>query len=299
MGFMPISGGSLVALVTPMNPGTNAIDHGALKSLLEWHLESGTAGIVALGTTGEASTMTTEERAAVLKTTTDTIGGKMPLIVGTGTIDTGVTIETTKRAKDCGADASLVVTPYYVKPPQRALLAHFTAIANAVDLPMILYNVPGRTASDLKTETVAQLSTHERIIGIKDATGELDRVPHLRELCGADFLLLSGEDALSLDFVLAGGDGVISVTANIAPAQMQELMLTAKSGNTDKAIELDSPLQGLHDKLFIEANPIPVKFALARMGRIQSGIRLPLVELAKEYHPALESAISDAGIVLR
>ena len=301
--LVPVIGESMVALVTPMKPETpNAVDHGALKSLLEWHLECGTKGIVALGTTGEASTLSNDEKVAVLETTMSVVQGKIPVVVGTGTIDTQATIDATMMAKDLGADASLVVTPYYVKPPQRALIKHFRTIADAVDLPMILYNVPGRTGVDMVPETVAELAKHDRIIGIKEATGDVDRVPTLRDLCGENFLLLSGDDATSLEFVLQGGDGVISVTTNICPAEMQVVISSARNrehldGTLDKILDIDRDrLQPLHNDLFVEANPIPIKWALHRAGRIPSGIRLPLTDLAPEFYSRLENAMAAANV---
>lgn len=290
-------GESMVALVTPMSED-NKVDVGALRSLLEWHVECGTRAIVVLGTTGEASTLSPSERDTVLSETVSVVDGKAAVVVGTGTIDTAATIETTKRAAELGADSSLVVTPYYVKPTQHGLVKHFEAVASAVDLPMIVYNVPGRTGVDLKPETVAILSKHPGIVGIKEATGDNSRVATLRAECGDDFLLLSGEDSASLDFVLKGGDGVISVTSNIAPREMQEMMALARAGSSEEAKTIDDKLAGLHDKLFCEANPIPAKWALYRAGKIGPGIRLPLTELSERYHADLEEAMTAAGLVL-
>ncbi|KAJ8603815.1 hypothetical protein CTAYLR_000241 [Chrysophaeum taylorii] len=293
---MPVVGESIVALVTPMaSDGT--LDLGALRALLEWHIESGTAGVVVLGTTGEASTLTVAEREAVLAETAKVVEGKMPMVVGTGTIDTDATIDTTRRAAALGADASLVVTPYYVKPTQRGMVAHFSKIADAVDIPMLLYNVPGRTGVDLKPETVGDLAAHPRIVGLKEATGDVSRVSALRAACGDDFVLVSGDDATSLDFVAAGGDGTISVTANVAPRAFQDVMTLGKKGDLDAAREMDASLAALHADLFCESNPIPVKWALQRMGRIPPGIRLPLTELAPDYHARVEAAMHAAGVV--
>lgn len=287
--------GSLVALATPMTP-SGSVDFEALRSLLQWHKDEGTDGIVILGTTGEASTLSYEEKEEVMAVTRDEIGGVLPIVVGTGTISTTQTIAATKQAMRMGADAALVVTPYYVKPSPAGLLAHFTAIADAAgDLPIVLYNVPGRTGVDLSVETTVALARHPKIVGLKDATGDNSRVKPLRDVCGPDFKLYSGEDAMARDFVLLGGDGVISVTANVAPSAVSRVMALAKSGDAAKAEALDATLQGLHRDLFCEANPIPVKWALAKMGKTQSGIRLPLAELSSSFHDRLSSALQNGG----
>ena len=286
-------GGSNVALVTPMVAGSNAVDYGALRSLLEWHVECGTAGVVALGTTGEASTLSGEERDEVLRTAVDVCGGVVPVVAGTGTIDTERAIAMGRRAAELGADGTLVVTPYYVKPPQAALVAHFTAIADAVDLPMILYNVPGRTGVDLLPATVAELARHDRIVGIKEATGDNARVAVLREQCGDDFLLYSGEDAMGREFVALGGDGVISVTANVAPRDMQTMLANP---NKSSSIKIDAKLRALHEKLFVQANPIPVKWALHRAGRMGAGIRSPLAALEPQFHEDIDDALRFADV---
>ncbi|KAJ1446235.1 hypothetical protein M885DRAFT_547279 [Pelagophyceae sp. CCMP2097] len=293
---LPLAGGSVVALPTPMAPG-GEVDFGALKSMLEWHVECGTAGIVALGTTGEASTIHGDERASVLRACVDVCGGKIPVIVGTGCIDTRATIALGLEAAELGCDGHLVVTPYYVKPPPAGLLAHYRAVADAVDLPMLLYNVPGRTGVDMLPETVAALALHDRIVGVKEASGDAARAALLRKLCGEDFLLYSGDDATSLDFCLKGGDGVISVTAAVAPREMQA-MIEAASLDVDTARVIDASLAGLHRDLFVQANPIPVKWALQRAGRIPSGIRLPLVGLDAAYHSLLEDAMRAADVAI-
>lgn len=219
--MIPVRSGSVVALVTPMD-NKNNIDFATLKSLLEWHISEGTDGAVVLGTTGESSTISFEERGEIIKEAINTVNGAFPIIIGTGTIEPNSVIKYTQQAKDLGADAALIITPYYVKPPQRALVQHFLNIANTVDLPIILYNCPGRTGVDMKPETVAQLASHRNIIGIKDATGDLSRVESLRKLCGKDFLIFSGEDDSGCEFIRLGGDGVISVTANVAPKAMHK-----------------------------------------------------------------------------
>jgi len=290
---MPLPAGSLVALVTPMK-SDGSVDVDGLRNLLRWHKKEGTNGIVILGTTGEASTLSSEEKDQVMTITREEVGGTLPIIVGTGTIDTQATIKATLRAKEHGADAALVVTPYYVKPTQAGLLAHFTAIADAVDFPLILYNVPGRTGVDLSVETTVQLSKHPMIKGLKDATGDNTRVSPMRKIIGKDMRLYSGEDGMARDYVLQGGDGVISVTANVAPATVSKVMAAANAKETEAAEALDAPLASLHRDLFCEANPIPVKWALYRMGKIENGIRLPLTVLDSDFHNRLEVALAQA-----
>ena len=245
--------GSLVALVTPMRP-TGELDLDALRGLLRWHVESGTDGIVALGTTGEASTLSMDERAQVLGVCQEVLDGTgVPLMVGTGTINPRSVIKMNEQALSYGADSCLVVTPYYTKPTQRGLAEFFTMVADATPLPMLLYNVPGRTAVDLKPETVAQLSKHPRIFGIKEATGELSRVSQLRQLIKQKhFMLFSGEDSNAKDFTLMGGDGTISVTSNIAPARQHQIMMAALRGDAEEMVKLNEPLNLLHQRLFLQ-----------------------------------------------
>lgn len=283
-------GGSVVALVTPMT-ATNDIDYPSLIALLKWHKQEGTDGVVILGTTGESTMINLEERTKIIETAVKTVSGKFPVIVGTGTIETSKVIELGKHALQHGADATLVITPYYVKPPQRALIKHFTDIADAVDLPMIVYNCPGRTGVDMKPETVAQFCKHPRIVGIKDATGDLDRVASLRGLCGADFLIYSGEDDSGCDFVRIGGDGVISVTANVAPGKMHNMLTWSAEGKRKEAEEINAMLMPLHKRLFLESNPIPTKKVLSLMGKIGPGIRPPLTPLAEAHLEALNEAM--------
>ena len=296
MSGMPLPAGSLVALATPMTDD-GAVDVPKLRELLQWHKAEGTDGVVILGTTGEASTLSTEERAEVMSATREEIGGVLPIVVGTGTIDTRSTIAATKQAKLFGADAALVVTPYYVKPSQDGLQHHFTQIADAAELPIILYNVPGRTGVDLSIETTVALSRHPMIQGLKDATGDNTRVGPMRAVCSDDFKLYSGEDAQARDYVLQGGDGVISVTANVAPAAVARVMAAANANDASAAGAADAPLASLHRDLFIEANPIPVKWALAKMGKTGGGIRSPLVALGTDYHGRVEAALQQAGCV--
>ena len=295
---MPLPGGgkSLVALATPM-ADDGAVDLDALRALLRWHVAEGTAGVVILGTTGEASCLTNEEKEEVMAATREEIGGVLPIVVGTGTISTAATIAATKQAKLFGADAALVVTPYYVKPSQAGLLAHFTAVADAVDLPIVLYNVPGRTGVDMTVETTVKLSKHANVVGLKDATGANNRVGPLRAVCGAGFRQYSGEDGMARDYVTQGGDGVISVTANVAPAAVAQVMAAAGSGDAKAAEKVDASLQSLHRDLFCEANPIPVKWALQRMGRTAGGIRSPLSPLDLDFHDRVYAALAQASCV--
>ena len=288
---MPLPAGSLVALVTPMK-SDGSLDTERLRELLKWHKSEGTNGVVILGTTGEASTLTKEEKDQVMTITREEVGGELPIIVGTGTIDTAQTIQATKHAKDMGADAALVVTPYYVKPTQAGLLQHFTAIADAAELPLVLYNVPGRTGVDLSVETTIQLSHHPMIQGLKDATGDNNRVSPMRKIIGKDFRLYSGEDSMARDYVVQGGDGAISVTANVAPATVSKVMKAANANEAEAALALDGTLASLHRDLFCEANPIPVKWALYEMGKIDNGIRLPLTILNSDCHDRVKAALA-------
>jgi 4-hydroxy-tetrahydrodipicolinate synthase len=272
-----------------------SIDWQSLDALIEWHLEMGTAAIVPVGTTGESSTIAIPEHCEIVKRVVDVVNGRVPIIAGTGANATTEAIELTAAAKDAGADACLLVTPYYNKPTQEGLFRHYEAIAAAVDLPQILYNVPGRTACDMLPETVKRLSEIEQIIAIKEATGDLSRSLEILELCGSDIVIYSGDDATACDLMLGGAKGTISVTANIAPAKMAAMCNAAVAGNSDEAHTLDEPLRGLHDDLFLEANPIPVKWALMEMERIKGGIRLPMTELDAKYHDALRSAMRKAG----
>jgi 4-hydroxy-tetrahydrodipicolinate synthase len=274
------------------------VDDAALARLVEFHIDAGTTAIVSVGTTGESATLDEAEHCAVIARTVELAAGRLPVIGGTGANSTTEAIRLTRCAKEAGADAALLVTPYYNKPTQAGLIAHHNAIADAVDLPQILYNVPGRTACDMQPETTAVLSAHDNIIGIKDATGELSRVQRLRDLCGPEFLLFSGDDATGREFMLGGGDGVISVTCNVAPAQMAALCQAALAGDAEHAAELDAPLALLHKALFCESNPIPVKWALAQMGLVGPGIRLPLTWLAARCHEPVRTALAAAGIIV-
>lgn len=292
--------GSMVAIATPMHSGVSAdtpIDYNKLAELVEFHIENETDAIVAVGTTGESATLDESEHCEVIRQVVKMVNHRIPVIAGTGANSTTEAISLTQCAREAGADACLLVTPYYNKPTQAGLILHHQAVANAVDIPQILYNVPGRTACDMLPETVAQLSKNRNIIGIKEATADLERVGKLRELCGEAFLLISGDDATSKAFILAGGDGVISVTANIAPRAMHDMCIAAKLGDEKTASEIDNILSGLHNNLFLESNPIPVKWALYKMGLIEDGIRLPLTWLSSEYEKPVLDAMKQAQIV--
>ncbi len=287
--------GSMVALVTPMAPD-GSLDLDAMYKLLEWHVEQGTSAIVSMGTTGESATLDEKEHCEVIRRTVEQVAGRIPVIAGTGANSTTEAISLTRCAAQAGADACLLVTPYYNKPTQEGLYLHHKAVAEAVDIPQILYNVPGRTACDMLPETVGRLAEIDNIVGIKEATGDLDRLDRIRSLTGEDFALYSGDDATGCEFMLRGGNGVISVTTNVAPGQMAQMCAAALAGDREMAEKIDAGLADLHRELFLESNPIPVKWALAEMGRIQNGIRLPLTWLSEKYHQPLRRAMIRAGI---
>lgn len=286
--------GSLVALVTPMN-ADGGLDWPGLARLLDFHLEAGTDGIVAVGTTGESATLDEDEHCEVIARTVQHIAGRIPVIAGTGANSTTEAITLTRCAQQAGADACLLVTPYYNKPTQEGLYLHHKAVAEAVDIPQILYNVPGRTACDMQADIVARLSAVPNIVGIKEATGDLARARRIRELCGEDFALYSGDDATGCDFLLQGGNGVISVTSNIAPKLMHEMSAAAIAGDAKAARAADAKLAAAHRALFVEANPIPVKWALQQMGLVGPGIRLPLTPLSEPFHETVRAALRQAG----
>jgi 4-hydroxy-tetrahydrodipicolinate synthase len=288
--------GSMVALVTPMAED-GALDFAALRTLLDFHIAAGTDAIVAVGTTGESATLDEREHCDVIRATVEHVAGRIPVIAGTGANSTREAIELTRQAKQIGADACLLVTPYYNKPTQEGLYRHYRAVAESVDIPQILYNVPGRTACDLLPATVARLSTVPNIVGVKEATGQLERVRELIEGCGDGFALYSGDDASSCEFCLLGGHGVISVTANVAPKAMHDMCAAAAAGLRAEAKAIDERLAGLHRDLFIESNPIPVKWALQQMGLIPAGIRLPLTWLTDQCHEPLRQAMQQAGVL--
>ncbi|MCH9769580.1 MAG: 4-hydroxy-tetrahydrodipicolinate synthase [Gammaproteobacteria bacterium] len=290
--------GSMVAIVTPML-ASGEVDYDAFTRLIEWHLEAKTDAIVALGTTGEAPTITAKERSKIIQHVVKRVNGKVPVIIGAGANSTQHTIELTKEAMQRGADAALLVTPYYNRPTQEGLFQHYSAVAKAVPLPQILYNVPARTGCDLLPETVARLSKLANIVALKEATGSLERLKELVDL-NLKLDLLTGVDESVLDFLLAGGRGVISVAANIVPEQFAKLCHAALAGDITLAQTINQKLTELNRLLFIESNPIPVKWLLAKMGLIESGIRLPLTPLAAEHQAALSEllvSISASSIV--
>ncbi|HZR36344.1 MAG TPA: 4-hydroxy-tetrahydrodipicolinate synthase [Nevskia sp.] len=286
--------GSVVAIVTPMAED-GSVDFPALERLVEWHIAEGTDGIVAVGTTGESATLDVEEHVAVVRAVVETARKRVPVIAGTGANSTAEAIELTAEGKAAGADACLLVTPYYNKPPQEGLYRHYKAIAEAVDVPIVLYNVPGRTGCDLLPATVKRLAAIPNIIGLKEAKGELGRVKELLALLPPEFILLSGDDATACESILLGFKGDISVTANVAPRLMHQMCAAALAGDRAAAEGADAKLRPLHKELFVEPNPIPAKWALQAMRRIGSGIRLPLVPLDPAYHETVRAALQAAG----
>ncbi|PLW70065.1 4-hydroxy-tetrahydrodipicolinate synthase [Pseudohalioglobus lutimaris] len=282
--------GSIVALVTPMH-SDGSVDWEALDRLLDLHIAAGTGAIGAVGTTGESATLSVPEHCEVIKHCVQKVGGRIPILAGTGANATWEAIELTRAAADAGADACLLVTPYYNRPTQEGLYLHFKAIAEAVDVPQVLYNVPGRTAVDMRNDTVERLVGLRNIIGIKDATGDLDRGRELIARCGQQIAIYSGDDATAMELMLAGGKGNISVTANVAPVQMAEMCRLALAGDREGASAINAQLDPLNRALFLEANPIPVKWALQQQGLIGEGIRLPLTPLAPVYHGEVASAL--------
>ncbi len=292
--------GSMVAIVTPMQAGVapdTALDKASLEQLIEFHIEQGTDAIVSVGTTGESATLTEQEHCEVIRQTVEFVNGRVPVIAGTGANSTIEAISLTRCAKKVGADACLLVSPYYNKPTQEGLYQHHKAVAEAVSIPQILYNVPGRTACDMLPETVIRLAEIANIIGVKEATADLARLDAIKQSVDDEFLLLSGDDLTSKDFLLQGGHGVISVTANVAPKLMHEMCELAIKGDADAATAVDEQLVGLHKDLFIESNPIPVKWAVYKLGLIQAGIRLPLTWLSESAEPQVLKAMQQAGVI--
>jgi len=275
-----------------------SVDFSALEGLVEMHIEAGTSAIVAMGTTGESATLNYKEHCEVVRFVVEKSAGRISVIAGTGANSTSEAIQLTQCAKDAGVDACLLVSPYYNKPTQEGLFLHHKKIAETVDIPQILYNVPGRTASDMLPETIARLSSIKNIIGVKEATGDLSRVAIIKNLVNDDsFDLYTGDDETGIEFILLGGHGTISVTANIVPKQMAEAYQFALDGNAEKAKEIDASVAVLHQDLFLESNPIPVKWCLAEMGKINLDIRLPLTPLAKEYHQQLRKSLHAVGVL--
>jgi 4-hydroxy-tetrahydrodipicolinate synthase len=286
--------GSIVALVTPMKTD-GSIDKKALHDLIEWHISEKTDGLVIAGSTGESATLTAEEQIDLITTVVKQVAKRIPVIAGSGSNSTHHTIELTHHAKKAGADACLIVTPYYNKPTQNGLVQHYRTIAENVSIPIILYNVPARTACDILPETVERLSKITNLIGIKEATGKLERALEIHQRC-PDFAVYSGDDATAMDLIFNGAKGDISVTANLAPRKMHEMCYAALNKNKALAEKINTELMGLHKKLFLETNPIPVKWALHKMGKISPGIRLPLLSLDTKYHAELQEAMLTAGV---
>jgi 4-hydroxy-tetrahydrodipicolinate synthase len=286
--------GSIVAIVTPMH-ADGSLDFEGLNRLIDWHIAEGTDSIVIAGTTGESATVSVEEHCALIKATVAHAKGRIPIIAGAGANSTAEAIKLTRFAKEAGADATLQVVPYYNRPTQEGMYQHFKAIAEAVDLPVILYNVPGRTVADMSNDTILRLAAIPNIIGVKDATGNIGRGYDLLRLAPKSFAVYSGDDPTAMALMLAGGAGNISVTANVTPRAMADMCRAAIAGDIAKAVELNNKMFPLHQKLFIEPNPVPVKWALAEMGKMPAGIRLPLVPLAAECHEAVRAALREAG----
>ncbi len=289
--------GSLVAVVTPFDK-YGEVDLPGIKKLVDYHVDAGTDGIIAVGTTGESATLSVEEHVKVVLKTLEYADGRIPVLAGTGANATHEAVTLSKLFRDTGVAGCLSVTPYYNKPTQEGLFQHYKAISESTDVPQILYNVPGRTAVDLLPETVARLAEFENVVAIKDATADLSRVAITRELCGNSFIQLTGDDATALDFIQAGGKGVVSVTANIAAADMAKMMKLALAGQIDEARIINKRLMTLHTNLFAESNPIPVKWAAHKLGLIDTGvIRLPMTELSREAQPIVTQALIDAGVL--
>ena len=288
--------GSIVAIVTPMHED-GSLDLPGLRKLIDWHCAEGTDAIVIVGTTGESATVNVDEHCALIKLAVEHASGRMPIIAGTGGNSTEESIALTRFAKDAGADAALVVVPYYNRPTQEGMYRHFKAIAEAVDLPIILYNVPGRTVADMNNDTVLRLAAIPNIVGLKDATGNIGRGAELIKLAPKSFAVYSGDDPTAIALMLLGGAGNISVTANVAPRGMHELCVAAMAGDIAAAVAINNRLMPLHAKLFVEPNPVPVKWALAKMGMMPAGLRLPLAPLAEEFHATVTGALRDAGVL--
>ncbi|MBV8635467.1 MAG: 4-hydroxy-tetrahydrodipicolinate synthase [Burkholderiaceae bacterium] len=288
--------GSIVAIVTPMHED-GSLDFPGLRKLIDWHIAEGTDSIVIVGTTGESPTVTVEEHCELIKVAVDQAAKRIPIIAGTGGNSTAEAIELTRYAKEVGADASLLVVPYYNRPTQEGMYQHFKAVAEAVDIPIILYNVPGRTVADMGNDTILRLAHVPNIIGVKDATGNIARGTDLLRQAPKSFAVYSGDDPTAMALMFCGGRGNISVTANVAPRAMHELCVAAMEGRIADAIAINNKMLPLHNKLFVEPNPVPVKWALTQMGLISSGIRLPLVGLSSEYHETVRGALRESGVL--
>ncbi len=286
--------GSIVALITPFRNG--AIDEKSLRDLVDWHVDEGTSGIVPVGTTGESPTLSHDEHKQVVEITIDAVAGRLPVIAGAGSNNTTEAIDFTDHAKKAGADAALIVTPYYNKPTQAGLYAHYKAINDAVDLPMIIYNIPSRCIIDMSVETMAELAKLPNIVGVKDSTGDLGRPVLTTETCGRDFCQLTGEDANTLAFLAHGGHGAISVTANVAPRLCAEMHEAWQRGDHKEALAIHTRLMPLHKDLFIEASPAPTKYVLSKLGKAEAEIRLPLVGCSEMAKKAVDQAMTSAGL---
>jgi 4-hydroxy-tetrahydrodipicolinate synthase len=288
--------GSIVAIVTPMHED-GSLDRDCLRKLIDWHVAEGTDGIVIVGTTGESATISPEEHCELVRLAVEHSAGRIPVIAGTGGNSTAEAIALTRHAKEVGADASLQVVPYYNRPTQEGMYRHFKAIAEAVDLPIILYNVPGRTVADMANDTVARLAPIPNIVGLKDATGNIGRGIELLRMVDPSFAVYSGDDPTAMALMFCGGAGNISVTANVAPRGMHELCVAAMAGDIARAVEINNRLLPLHGKLFVEPNPVPVKWAMAEMGLMPAGLRLPLAPLAEQFHDTVRAALREAGVL--
>ncbi|WP_339939641.1 4-hydroxy-tetrahydrodipicolinate synthase [Undibacterium luofuense] len=288
--------GSLVAIVTPMH-ADGSLDLPGLRKLIDWHIEQGTDGIVIVGTTGESPTVSVEEHCELIRVAVEHVNKRIPVIAGSGGNSTAEAIALTRFAREAGADASLQVVPYYNRPTQEGMYQHFKAIAEAVDIPVILYNVPGRTVADMSNDTIVRLAQIPGIVGVKDATGNIARGIDLIRRVPESFAVYSGDDATAMALMLVGGKGNISVTANVAPKEMHELCVASMKGDIATARAINDKVFGLHTNLFIEPNPVPVKWALAEMGMISHGLRLPLVNLSAQYHDVVKSALREAGVL--
>ena len=289
--------GSLVALVTPFD-GNDRVDYASLKRLVDFHVEQGSSGLVIAGTTGESPTLRRSEHIELIGRCVEIAAGRIPIIAGTGSNSTAQSIELSRAVADPGIAAYMAVVPYYNKPTQEGIFLHYTALADTIDRPLLLYNVPGRTVADLLPETVARLSRHENIFGVKEATGDIDRLRSIKALVADDFMLYSGDDFTVLPFIEAGGHGVVTVSGNVAPGRMAELCRLALAGQGDAARVIDETLQPLNKMLFTESNPIPVKWAVSELGMMEPHIRLPLTPFSAQYHEEMRAAMRTAGVAL-
>ncbi len=289
--------GSLVALATPFD-SDNRVDYASLKCLIDFHVAAGSDGLVIAGTTGEAATLNRDEHAELLTRAVEFVDGRLPVIAGTGSNATRQTINMSLHVGGSGIDAYLIVVPYYNKPVQEGMFQHFTAIADAVQKPVLMYNVPGRTVADMQADTVARLAQHDNIFGVKEATGDIDRLKQIQALVNDEFMLYSGDDFTALEFLQEGGHGIVTVSGNVVPAAISRLCKLVAEGEFEEARALDDTLQPLNAALFVESNPIPVKWALNQMGLIPPGLRLPLTEFARQYHDQMRAALAVAGVNL-